>query len=119
MQSMRAKLPFMNGMDKNPASQTQDFFVGITQMAPKKGGFLDLTTMVSAGIGSYAAKKSPNFTTLAWTLLKYVVVAVAVVFALQALLGLVRIGTETFVPVAPSKEGDKKQVTPSGNVLLY
>lgn len=26
---------------------------------------------------------------------------------------------EKFVPVAPSKTGDQKQVTPSGNVILY
>ena len=28
-------------------------------------------------------------------------------------------GKEKFVPVAPSKSGDKKEVTPSGNVILY
>lgn len=88
-------------------------------MAPKKGGFLDLTTMVSAGIGSYAAKKSPTMTSLVWTLLKYVVVVVAVVVGLRVVMGLLRLGTEMFVPVAPSKEGDKKEVTPSGNVILY
>lgn len=26
---------------------------------------------------------------------------------------------ERFVPVAPSKTGDQKEVTPSGNVILY
>jgi hypothetical protein len=88
-------------------------------MAPKKGGFLDLTTMVSAGIGSYAAKKSPNFQSLIWTLFKYVVVVVGILLAMYVVLGLLRIGTETFTPVAPSKEGDKKEVTPTGNVLLY
>lgn len=88
-------------------------------MAPKKGGFLDLTTMVSAGIGSYAAKKSPNMTSLAWTLAKYVLVVLAIVVALRVVTGLLRIGSETFVPVAPSKEGDKKEVTPAGNVVLY
>jgi hypothetical protein len=88
-------------------------------MAPKKGGFLDLTTMVSAGIGSYAAKKSPNMTSLVWTLLKYVVVVVLVLVGLRVVMGLLKIGSETFVPVAPSKEGDKKEVTPAGNVILY
>lgn len=88
-------------------------------MAPKKGGFLDLTTMVSAGIGSYAAKKSPNFQSLVMTLFKYVLVVVGILVALYVVLGLLRIGTETFVPVAPSKEGDKKEVTPAGNVVLY
>ncbi len=88
-------------------------------MPPKKGGFLDLTTMVSAGIGSYAAKKSPNMKSLVWTLLKYVVVVVLVVVGLRVVMGLLKIGSETFVPVAPSKEGDKKEVTPAGNVILY
>lgn len=88
-------------------------------MAPKKGGFLDLTTMVSAGIGSYAAKKSPNFQSLVMTLFKYVLVVVGILVALYVVLGLLRIGTETFVPVTPSKEGDKKEVTPAGNVVLY
>lgn len=88
-------------------------------MAPKKGGFLDLTTMVSAGIGSYAAKTSPNFQSLVVTLFKYVLVVVGILVALYVVLGLLRIGTETFVPVAPSKEGDKKEVTPAGNVVLY
>ncbi len=88
-------------------------------MPPKKGGFLDLTTMVSAGIGSYAAKKSSNMTSLVWTLLKYVVVVVLVVVGLRVVMGLLKIGSETFVPVAPSKEGDKKEVTPAGNVILY
>ena len=95
------------------------FLRGNRQMAPKKGGFLDLTTMVSAGIGSYAAKKSPNFQSLLMTLLKYVVVVIGVLFALYVVLGLLRIGTETFVPVAPSKDGDKKEVTPAGNIILY
>ena len=78
-----------------------------------------MTTMVSAGIGSYAAKKSSNMTSLVWTLLKYVVVVVLVVVGLRVVMGLLKIGSETFVPVAPSKEGDKKEVTPAGNVLLY
>jgi len=34
-------------------------------------------------------------------------------------LGLLRVSTETFVPVAPSKEGDAKTVTPAGNVIMY
>lgn len=88
-------------------------------MAPKKGGFLDLTTMVSAGIGAYAAKRSPSISSLMVTLLKYVLIVVAVLVALRIVMGLLRIGSETFVPVSPSKEGDKKEATPSGNVLLY
>jgi len=26
---------------------------------------------------------------------------------------------ERFIPIAPSKTGDQKEVTPSGNVILY
>ncbi len=32
---------------------------------------------------------------------------------------LVSMRKEGFVPVAPSKTGDQKQVTPSGHVILY
>jgi len=33
---------------------------------------------------------------------------------------LVMVGKkETFVPTAPSSSGDNKEVTPSGNVILY
>jgi hypothetical protein len=58
-------------------------------------------------------------TSLVWTLLKYVVVVVLVLVGLRVVMGLLKIGSETFVPVAPSKEGDKKEVTPAGNVVLY
>jgi len=36
-----------------------------------------------------------------------------------AFLFMVPTKTEKFSPVAPSKEGDKKEVTPAGNVILY
>lgn len=39
--------------------------------------------------------------------------------AIVAFLVMVPTKKETFVPVAPSKEGDKKDVTPAGNVILY
>lgn len=51
--------------------------------------------------------------------------------ALPAMLGILAIAAivaffvmvptkkEKFVPVAPSKEGDKESVTPAGNVILY
>lgn len=85
---------------------------------PKKGGFVDLTTMVSAGVGAYAAKGSKNMTGLLWTLAKYVLVIVAIVLATRIVLRL--LGMEMFtVPLKPSAEGDKKEVTPSGNVILY
>lgn len=85
----------------------------------KKGGFVDLTTMFSSGLGAYAAKQSTSMGGLIWTLAKYALVILAIVVGVYVLLGLVRIGTETFVPVAPSAEGDKKAVTPAGNVIMY
>ena len=56
---------------------------------------------------------------LLWTLAKYALVILGITLAVYAVLGLVRLGTETFVPVAPSKEGDEKVVTPAGNVIMY
>ena len=85
----------------------------------KKGGFVDLTTMFSSGLGAYAAKNSTSMGGLFWTLAKYALVILAIVIGVYAVLGLVRMGTETFVPVAPSKEGDEKVVTPAGNVIMY
>ena len=85
----------------------------------KKGGFVDLTTMFSSGLGAYAAKNSTSMGGLIWTLVKYALVVVAILIGIYVLLGLVRLGTETFVPVAPSAEGDKKAVTPAGNVIMY
>jgi hypothetical protein len=85
---------------------------------PKKGGFVDLTTMVSAGVGAYAAKGSKNMSGLLLTLAKYVLVIIAIVLAVRVVVRL--LGMEMFtVPVKPSAEGDKKEVTPAGNVILY
>lgn len=39
--------------------------------------------------------------------------------AIVAFLVMVPTKKEKFVPVAPSKEGDKETVTPAGNVILY
>lgn len=83
----------------------------------KAGGFLD--NMVSAGIGAYAAKNSSSMGGLLWTLAKYALVIIAILVAINLVLGLFRLSTETFVPVAPSKEGDEKVVTPAGNVIMY
>lgn len=85
----------------------------------KKGGFVDLTTMFSSGLGAYAAKNSTSVGGLLGTLVKYALVIVAIVVGVYVLLGLLRLGTETFVPVVPSKEGDAKVVTPAGNVIMY
>ena len=85
-----------------------------------KGGFLDLTTVVSSGIGAYAAKKSGSMSGLLWTLAKYALVIIGIVLAVQVVAILLKIATaEHFVPVTPSAEGDKKVVTPSGNVIMY
>lgn len=82
-----------------------------------KGGFID--TLFASGIGAYAAKKSPNMSSLLWTLLKYTAVIlgiyVAIVLVMYALGGPV----EKFVPMMPSPEQDQKVVTPAGNVITY
>lgn len=39
--------------------------------------------------------------------------------AIIAFLVMVPSKKETFVPVAPSPGGNKKEVTPAGNVILY
>lgn len=85
-----------------------------------KGGFLDLTTMVSSGIGAYAAKKSGNMTGLVWTLAKYALVIIGIVLAVQVVAALLKFASvEQFVPISPSAEGDKKVMTPAGNVIMY
>lgn len=83
----------------------------------KAGGFID--TMFSAGIGAYAAKNSTSMGGLLWTLAKYALVIIAILIVVNIVLGLLRLGTETFVPIAPSKEGDEKVTTPAGNVIMY
>jgi hypothetical protein len=86
----------------------------------KKGGFLDVTTMVSSGIGAYAAKRSGSMSGLLWTLAKYALVIIAILLAVQVVAVLLKVSSvETFVPVSPSAEGDKKVMTPSGNVIMY
>lgn len=79
-----------------------------------------MTTMVSAGIGAYAAKRSGNMSGLLWTLAKYALVIISILLAVQVVAVLLKISSvETFVPVSPSAEGDKKVMTPSGNVIMY
>jgi hypothetical protein len=83
--------------------------------AKKGGGFLE--TMVASGIGAYAAKNSSSMKGLLWTLAKYVFVIVVVSFILMFVLKMM--STENFVPLTPSKTGDKKVETPAGNEILY
>ena len=86
----------------------------------KKGGFVDPITMVSSGIGAYAAKKSNSMTGLLMTLGKYALVIIGIVLAIYVVSALLRVASvETFVPVTPSAEGDKKVMTPAGNVITY
>ncbi len=75
--------------------------------------------MFAAGVGAYAAKNSTSMGGLLWTLAKYALVIIGILIAVYVVLGLLRIGTETFVPTVPSAEGDKKVVTPAGNVIMY
>ena len=87
---------------------------------PKKGGFIDLTTMFSSGVGAYAAKQSGNVSELIMTLVKYALVIIAITIGLIVVLRIFGMATEGFmVPVKPSKEGDEKLVTPAGNVIMY
>lgn len=47
------------------------------------------------------------------------ILSILALAAIVAFLVMVPTKKEGFVPVAPSKEGDKKDVTPAGNVILY
>lgn len=76
--------------------------------------------MFAAGVGAYAAKNSSSMGELLWTLVKYALVIVAILVGIYIVTGLIRLATtDHFVPVAPSKEGDEKVVTPAGNVIMY
>jgi hypothetical protein len=85
----------------------------------QKGGDV-LTTLFASGLGAYAAKQSGSMRSLLWTLFKYgiviVVVSLLVFFIASTVLG--REGFFT-LPQKPSAEGDKKLVTPAGNVIMY
>lgn len=76
--------------------------------------------MFAAGVGAYAAKNSTSMGGLLWTLAKYALVILAIIVGLYIVVALLRLATtDYFVPVAPSKEGDEKVVTPAGNVIMY
>lgn len=77
-------------------------------------------TMAAAGVGAYAAKNATSMGDLLWTLGKYALIIIAILIAIYVVLGLIRVATtDHFVPIAPSKEGDEKVVTPAGNVIMY
>lgn len=112
------KLHLLNGLEEMSGFQTKLLSCLLNKMA--KGGFLDITTMVSAGVGAYAAKKSGSMSALLLTLAKYALVVIGIVLAVYVVASLLKVASvERFVPVAPSAEGDKKVVTPAGNVIVY
>lgn len=77
--------------------------------------------MAAAGIGAYAAKNSNSMGELLWTLAKYALVILAILLVVSLVFWLIGLAVpkEGFVPIAPSKEGDEKVVTPAGNVIMY
>ena len=85
----------------------------------KKGGFVDLTTMFSSGLGAYAAKNSSSMGGLLWKLAKYALVIVGIIVGVILVSRVLAMATEHFVPVVPSAEQDQKYVTPAGNVITY
>jgi hypothetical protein len=89
-------------------------------MARKMKGGDDsfIGNMFAAGVGAYAAKNSTSMGGLLWTLVKYALVIIVILFVVGLVVRLFR-GVESFVPTAPSKEGDEKVVTPAGNVIMY
>jgi hypothetical protein len=48
-------------------------------------------------------------------------VIIAILLAVSLVMWLIGLAVpkESFVPTAPSKEGDAKTVTPAGNVIMY
>ena len=84
-----------------------------------KGGDDDfIGTMFASGIGAYAAKNATSMGGLLWTLVKYALVILAIMLVVFLVVAMFGKKTEKFV-TAPSSTGDKKEVTPSGNVILY
>jgi len=84
-----------------------------------KGGFVDITTMVSSGLGAYAAKNSSSMGGLLWKLAKYALVIVGILVGVIVVSRILGMATERFVPVVPSPEQDRKVTTPAGNVITY
>ena len=78
-----------------------------------------MTTMVSSGLGAYAAKNASSMRGLLWTLAKYSLVVIGILLGVILVSRILAMGVETFVPVVPSAEQDKKYTTPAGNVITY
>lgn len=84
-----------------------------------KGGGL-FTNLFTAGLGAYAAKRSSSMGGLLMTLAKYALAILGLLLAVYLVATILQRAREGFgVPVAPSKEGDKKMTTPAGNVIMY
>lgn len=84
----------------------------------KGGGDGDfIETMFASGIGAYAAKNATSMGGLLWTLVKYSLVILAIFLLIFIVVRLLSI--DKFIPTGPSQSGDKKEVTPAGNVILY
>lgn len=84
----------------------------------KGGGDGDfIETMFASGIGAYAAKNATSMSDLLWTLVKYALVILVIVFLVWLVIRLLTV--DKFVPTGPSQTGDKKETTPAGNVILY
>lgn len=79
----------------------------------KGGGFFE--NVVAAGVGAYAAKQSSSVRGLGYNLL----IVFAILFAVGVVARVLMSLREGFVPTFPSSSGDKKDVTPAGNVILY
>ncbi len=75
--------------------------------------------LFASGVGAYAAKKSSSMSSLLWTLLKYAAIIVGIYVAIVLVTYALGGPVEKFVPLVPSPEGDKKVVTPAGNVITY
>ncbi len=95
------------------------FVLSQEQMTRKQKGGDMFETLFASGVGAFAAKNSSSMGGLLWTLAKYALVIIAILLVVYIVLGLLRVSTETFVPIVPSAEGDKKTVTPAGNVIMY
>lgn len=76
-------------------------------------------TMVASGVGAYAAKNATSMGSLLWTLAKYSLVVIGILLVVAIVTMLFTAKRETFVPVVPSPEQDKKVVTPAGNIITY
>ena len=85
-----------------------------------KGGDGDfIETMIASGVGAYAAKNATSMGDLLWTLAKYALAILAIFFVIWLVTRLLGGAKKEKFVTEPSATGDKKEVTPAGNVILY